>query len=90
MRIRCKMKLNSVTERIGSKSKYDDNKNHIGYENCLLYDAEFNVVVGGTGDDNQKFWDYTPSGSIKLATINRMPWVIGNEYYIDIIPMVDG
>ena len=45
------------------------------------------AVSGGTGDENNQFWKYTPSGNMKLATIERMPWQIGKEYYIDILPM---
>ena len=86
MKVRCKFRLNAVTERIGNKPKYEDGK-HGGYEDCSLWDAEFQAVSGGTGDENSEFWKYTPSGTLKLATIERMPWQIGKEYYGDIIPV---
>ena len=87
MQTRCKFKLNTVTERIGSRAVYgnpDEPKKVTNYEECSLWDAEFNAVQGGTSDDNQKFWTYTPGGKLTLSTINRMPWVIGREYYLDI------
>ena len=85
-RVRCKMSLNSVTKRRSSRSIYKEGtREYIGSEPCWVWDAEFNVVVGGTGnDDSQKFWEATPSGSLKLSTIREMPWEPGNTYYIDI------
>ena len=87
MRVRCKFKLSTVMERIGSKPKYDEAGKHVGFQDCSMWDAEFQAVSGGTGDENSEFWKYTPSGTLKLATIERMPWQIGKEYYVDIIPV---
>lgn len=38
------------------------------------------------GSENKKFWDATPSGEIRLGTINQSAWesfVLGSEYYVD-------
>ena len=86
-KVRCKMKLNTVTERLASRGKYDDQGKHIGYEEFRLWDAEFSAVYSTKKDDeNQAFWDATPSGTLKLATILQMPWEIGREYYVDLTP----
>lgn len=45
--------------------------------------------VYGNGDpahENTKFWQYTPSGEIRLGTINPTAWEqfeLDAEYYID-------
>lgn len=58
MWVRCKFKLSTVTERIGSKPKYDEGeKKHIGYQDCSMWEAEFQAVSGGTGDENSEFWN---------------------------------
>jgi len=36
--------------------------------------------------ENTKFWDTSPSGEIKLGTVNPDAWnyfTLGKEYYID-------
>jgi hypothetical protein len=48
--------------------------------------------VYGNGDpehENTKFWQYSPSGSISLGTVNPAAWEqfeMGKEYYIDFTP----
>lgn len=59
----------------------------------MMYNSEKemqNIVmtpVYGTGDtENAKFWQYTPSGEIRLGTINAeaaAEFELGKEYYID-------
>jgi hypothetical protein len=39
--------------------------------------------------ENSRFWAYTPSGEIRLGTINPEAWKefeIGEEYYVDFTP----
>lgn len=43
-------------------------------------------VVGNSSPENEKFWTFTPSGSITLSTINPEAWKgfeLGKEYYVD-------
>jgi hypothetical protein len=52
------------------------------------YDLWFTAVAGDS-DENKRFWKYTPSGELKLTTVN--PDVVkglepGTEYYLDIAP----
>jgi len=39
--------------------------------------------------ENKKFWDATPTGEIRLGTVNPAAWEqfeIGKEYYVDFTP----
>lgn len=47
-------------------------------------DAEF-VPVSSGSDENKKYWQYTPSGSLKLGWVNpNVSFKPGQEYYLDI------
>jgi hypothetical protein len=44
---------------------------------------------GDPAHENTKFWEASPSGEIKLGTINPQAWSmfeIGKEYYVDFTP----
>lgn len=57
---------------------------------CIKQDVngktiELKPVLGGS-EENEKFYKYTPSGSIILSTINEeasKQFEVGKEYYID-------
>lgn len=45
--------------------------------------------VGSNSPENKTFWKYTPSGELKLGTVNPEAWKqfeLGQEFYIDFIP----
>lgn len=45
-------------------------------------------VIDGS-EENKKFWEYTPAGSISLSTTNKKAYEqfeTGKEYYIDFTP----
>lgn len=47
------------------------------------------VPVSGGSEENQRFWDASPSGELKLGTINPEAWQafeLGGEYYVDFTP----
>lgn len=47
------------------------------------------VYSNEEGTENKKFWNATPTGEIKLGTVNRdaaKHFELGKEYYIDFIP----
>jgi len=56
-----------------------------------LRSLRFNPVYGN-GDpnhENTKFWKASPSGEIRLGTVNPAAWSafeMGKEYYIDFTP----
>jgi len=93
MTVRCKMKCESVTQRMGSRAAYNDPtdvRKVTGYEQGILWDAQFRAVHSERADDeNKRFWDATPSGEFKVATIREMPWEIGKTYYIDVTEAPD-
>ena len=77
MTVRCKFKLNTVTERVG-------------YQGQHVWDAEFSAVYSeDPNSENKKFCDYTPGGTFKVSTIKQMPWTPGAEYYIDVTPAAE-
>lgn len=48
------------------------------------------VYSDDPASENHMFWKYTPAGKIELGTINPSAWeklVLGNEYYIDFVPV---
>lgn len=47
------------------------------------------VYSDDKNSENGKFWQYTPSGEIKLGTINPSAWEqfeLDKEYYVDFTP----
>lgn len=52
-------------------------------EDRFLFEAEFAAVTDGS-DENKKFFEFTPSGSLKVGTYREDIFVPGKEYYIDI------
>ena len=71
--VRCKYRCQSVLK----KCHWDKLKG-------FLYESEFLAVHDGS-EENKKFFEATPSGSLKLATYKEDLFQPGKEYYIDII-----
>jgi len=47
--------------------------------------------VSGNSEENKRFYEATPSGSIELGTINEdalRQFAIGQEFYVDFTPAV--
>jgi hypothetical protein len=44
------------------------------------------IAVYGNSEENKKFWQYTPSGSVDLSSINQDLFEVGKEYYLDFSP----
>lgn len=86
MRVRAKFVLQDVTEHLnyhGTKSKAN------------LKTLRFTAVAANFGDteeeraDSKEFWEASPSGEIKLGTINpeaAAAFEIGKAYYVDFTP----
>lgn len=69
--VRAKFVCWSITKR----------KNHDS-QKPFLWDYEFSPVTSGS-EENSKFYAYTPSGSIRLSSINSELFEVGKEYYLD-------
>lgn len=47
------------------------------------HEAEFQAVYSGS-PENEQFFKYTPSGSLKLSVTREQAFAAGKEYYIDV------
>ena len=57
------------------------------YDGRIQNTFKFNAVYGGgsASDENKKFWESTPSGTLELSCIKEeVTFELGQEYYIDI------
>lgn len=55
---------------------------HWGDPGKFLYTAKFNPVTSGS-EENKKFYELTPSGTIELGQYKEDLFAPGKEYYID-------
>ncbi len=58
------------------------------YDNCELHTLIFAPVYANNDPthENSHFWDYSPSGEIRLGTVNPDAWNyfrLGKEYYVN-------
>ena len=65
----------------------DENGRHV-YEQVELRTLRFAPVYANNdpAHENSKFWRASPSGEVKLGTVNPEAWskfVLGKEYYLD-------
>jgi hypothetical protein len=77
MTVRAKFKVTSITRR----EHWDKSKGEI-------QSIELQPVIGGS-DENKEFYAATPTGSIKLDTINESAgkqFTLGGEFYVDFTP----
>lgn len=70
MSVRSKFKVSQVSDL-----------NEDGSKSVVLY-----AVYGDGKTENAEYWKLTPSGQIRMSTINEKAWSqfeIGKEYYVD-------
>ena len=98
MSVRAKFKVTRVEIQSGSKQRKNADgtpaKDPVHGGN--IYDkVEQRTIVAhpvyesSPDSENSKFWDATPSGELRLGTVNPEAWKmfeIDKEYYIDISP----
>ncbi|MEK7765862.1 MAG: hypothetical protein AAB368_06455 [bacterium] len=76
-------------ERVRCKFRCVEHKEFAGWQK-ILHQVAF-VPVGGDGSpENKAFYDATPGGRLEIATITRMPFTIGHEYYLDLTEALEG
>lgn len=68
-----------------------DEANYPKTKPCELQTIILAPVYGNNDPkhENSRFWDYSPSGEIRLGTVNPDAWQafeIGKEYYVDFTP----
>ncbi len=82
--VRCKFKLVGMRSYLSNVYNYETKKG----EDKKLVDLEFRVVNPNRddpSDEKKKSWSSTPSGEIKLATVNQEAidqFEVGKEYYV--------
>jgi len=70
MATRCKMKCTQVGEHDAGPGK-------------KTYSVKMYPVTGDS-EENKKFFAYTPTGGLELATMNNRHFEVGKQYYVDI------
>lgn len=85
MAVRAKFKVNSVTpprevDRFNNETKEN--------EKMTIIDVQLSPVTSGS-EENQKFYAWTPGGSLTLSTVNlelAKELVLGKEFFVDLTP----
>lgn len=85
--VRAKFYCQSITTSLGTTRNSETGQ----YEPAMQKSIEMSPVYGN-GDpnhENTKFWEASPSGSLKLGVINQAAaeqFEVGKEYYLDFTP----
>lgn len=96
MPVRAKFMVTRVEIGMNSTARKDDTGNYVMENGRNVYDkVEMRTIVthpvydDRAGSENKQFWDASPSGELKLGTINPRAWrqfEIDKEYYLDFTP----
>jgi hypothetical protein len=80
------VKAKFVVRRFESEITHKHNKETGEYEPVEVRTVVLAPVYSNDPDsENKKFWDFTPSGEIKLGTVNPAAWqyfALGDEHYV--------
>lgn len=79
MSVRCKFTCQSVTKTQSWETNPAPGKEY-------HYAADFRAVVSGS-EENDAFFAATPSGELRIATTTQDVFVVGQDYYLDIVPV---
>lgn len=92
-KVRAKFRLNSYTTELHNKPGRREDGSPDWQNSTPEEKRTLNFTpVTGNGDpeqENTKFWDATPSGSLQLGCVNPEAWEhfeIGKSYYLDFTP----
>lgn len=80
MTTRCKFACQSVTKARNWHRGPDDPE--------FVYSARFSAVTDGS-EENKKFFHFTPSGMLEIATYKEDIFTPGKSYYLDILEAVE-
>lgn len=87
MSVRAKFKVQKVESTLFMKRTGKNEQGAETYENVELKTIVLQPVYSNDpSSENAKFWAASPSGEIRLGTINPAAWEafeLGGEYYID-------
>ena len=88
MSVRAKFRVLKIERTMSTHQTGLDDKGHARYEPCELQTVVLSPVFGN-GDpehENTKFWNASPSGEVRLGTINAAAaayFELSAEYYLD-------
>lgn len=91
MAVRAKFKVQRFESTLYERSERDGKGGWTKLDPIELRTIVLSPVFGN-GDpehENTKFWQASPSGEIKLGTVNPAAWQafeLGKEYYVDFTP----
>ncbi len=90
--VRAKFRVDRI-EATQQQRRIDDEK---GWDKENMETVEMRLIVmfpvsptSNPNDENSKFWNASPSGELKLGTINPEAWKqfeLGKNYYVDFTP----
>ena len=87
MTVRAKFKVQRIEASQTMKAVGKNEQGATRHEVCELHTIVLQPVYSNDPEhENAKFWAASPSGEIKLGTINPEAWQafeLGGEYYID-------
>jgi len=88
MSVRAKFKVNRIERTMGSKRDGKDESGRDRYLPCEMWTVVMSPVYANNDPEheNSKFWAATPSGEIKLDTVNAeavKEFDLDKEFYID-------
>lgn len=94
MGVRAKFKYNGYESLLYTSfphKKDDGTTDHSRPELIEMRSLKFSPVYANNdpNHENTKFWNASPSGEIKLGTVNPEAWKqfeLGKEYYVDFTP----
>jgi hypothetical protein len=90
MPVRAKFKLVRTENSVYTVSKREEDGSFSSEEKELRTLVLSPVYANGDPNhENTRFWNASPSGEIKLGTVNPEAWgqfELGKEYYIDFTP----
>ena len=81
MIVRAKFKVTSITRSQATRAKKDGS----GYEPCEGQEIKLSPVTSNS-PENEQFFRTTPSGEIRMFTVNEDAWkqfLLGGEYIVE-------
>lgn len=90
--VRAKFTVSRIELTPGSRYVGKDGDGRSLYESCTMYTIYLHPVTGGDSE-NEKFFASTPSGEIKLGTVNEeaaKSFYLGKPYYVEFTPAFEG
>lgn len=88
MSVRAKFRVQKVEIQLQDRYERDEKGNHarVGVDELRTIIMAPVSANNDPDHENSRFWRMSPSGELRLGTINRSAWEsfeLGKEYYVD-------